>query len=124
MTSQPRTLPPDIVSAILSEAALTDAAKVQTLATAIAFEDDGPLAQRLMSVPMPETDPCSCPISRPASPNGERCSRAPRSGVRRSGCWRRLDRLDSFDVRSAVSTSLIGTALGEGHQRPAALDHL
>ena len=59
MTSQTRTLPPDIVSAILSEAALTDAAKVQTLATAIAFEDDGPLAQRLRSVPMPETDPCS-----------------------------------------------------------------
>ncbi len=59
MTSQTRTLPRDIVSAIVSEAALTDAAKVQTLATAIAFEDDGPLAQRLMSVPMPETDPCS-----------------------------------------------------------------
>jgi len=59
MTSQTRTLPPDIVSAIVSEAALSDDAKVQTLATAIAFEDDGPLAQRLMSVPMPENDLCT-----------------------------------------------------------------
>ena len=59
MTSQTRTLPPDIVSAILSEAVLTDEAKVQALATALAFEEGGPLAQRLTSTPMPETDPFS-----------------------------------------------------------------
>lgn len=59
MTSQTRTLPPDVVNAILSESGLTDEAKLQALATAIAFEEGGALALRLTSMPMPETDPCS-----------------------------------------------------------------
>jgi len=52
-------LSPDIVAAILSEAALTDEAKVQALATAIVFEEGGVPADRLQSLPMPESDPCS-----------------------------------------------------------------
>lgn len=59
MTIQTRTLPPDVVAMIACDAALTDEAKIQALATALAFEEDGLLAVELMSLPMPESDPCS-----------------------------------------------------------------
>lgn len=59
MIEETHPLPPDVVAVIASDAALTDEAKVQTLATAVAFAEGGPLAGQLMSLPMPETDPCS-----------------------------------------------------------------
>ena len=59
MLSETDLLPPDLVTVIVSEAALTDEAKVQALATAIVFEVGGPPAHELMALPMPETDPCS-----------------------------------------------------------------
>lgn len=52
-------LPPELVTFIVSEAALTDEAKIQALATAIVFEVGGPSAHELLSLPMPESDPCS-----------------------------------------------------------------
>ena len=59
MTSYTYTLPADVVAAIASDAALTDEAKIQSLATALVFEDGGSLAHELMALPMPETDPCT-----------------------------------------------------------------
>jgi hypothetical protein len=59
MTTHTHTLPPDVVAAIASDAALTDEAKIQSLATALVFEDGGPLAVELMELPMPENDPCT-----------------------------------------------------------------
>ena len=54
-----RTLPLDIVAVIVSDAALTDEAKVQALATALVFEEGGSLALELTMLPMPEADPCT-----------------------------------------------------------------
>jgi len=59
MPPESELLPRDLVSVIVSEAALTDEAKVQALATAIVFEMGGPPADDLRSLPMPESDPCS-----------------------------------------------------------------
>lgn len=59
MLVQTHTLAADIVAVILADAALTDEAKVQSLATAMVFEEGGTLAARLMQLPMPESDPCS-----------------------------------------------------------------
>jgi hypothetical protein len=59
MTSQTHTLPFDVIVAIASDAALTHVAKVQALTTALVFEGGGSLAAQLMSLPMPESDPCT-----------------------------------------------------------------